>query len=59
MPLTINVWSTQNYSSQVKVEIISKSWDILNFGWFLAELFVAPIGVKWADWENLIEMSSC
>ena len=59
MPLTINVWSTQNYSSQVKVEIISKSWDILNFGWFLAELFVAPVGVKWADWENLIEMSSC
>lgn len=59
MPLTINVWNTQSYSSQVKVEIVSKAWDVLNFGWFLAELFIAPIGVKWADWENLIEMSSC
>lgn len=59
MPLLLNLWNTQSYSSQVKVEIISTSWDVLNFGWFLAELFIAPFGAKWADWENLIEMSSC
>lgn len=59
-PLVVGwIGSTQNYSSQIKLEIISKSWDLLNFGWFLAELFIAPIGDKWADWENLIEMSSC
>ena len=59
MPLTINVWDTQAYSSQVKVEIISEPWDMLNFGWLLAELFIAPFGTKWADWENLIQLSSC
>lgn len=59
-PLVIDwLWSTQHYSSQIKLEIISKSWDILNFGWFLAELFIAPIGDKWADWENSVELSSC
>ena len=58
-PLVFEVWENQNYSSQIKVEVISQSWDVMNFGWFLAELFVAPLGVKWADWENLVELSSC
>jgi len=58
----IVVWwlsDTQNYSSQIKVEIISESWDVLNFWWLLAELFIAPNFFQWADWENLIEMGSC
>lgn len=59
-PLVIGwIWDTQHYSSQIKLEIISESWDLLNFGWFLAELYVAPNFFKWADWENLIEMGSC
>ena len=58
----IVIWwlsDTQHYSSQVKVEVISESWDILNFGWILAELYIAPNFFQWADWENLIEMGSC
>lgn len=58
----IVIWwlsDTQHYSSQVRVEIISESWDILSFGWFLAELYIAPNFFQWADWENLIEMGSC
>ena len=59
-PLVIGwIWDTQHYSSQIKLEIISESWDLLNFGWFLAELYIAPNFFKWADWENLIEMGSC
>lgn len=53
------IWDTQHYSSQIKIEIISESWDIMNFWWFLAELYVAPSFYEWADWENLIEMGSC
>lgn len=59
-PLVIRwIWDTQSYSSQVKVELLSRSWDILNFGWFEAELYIAPSFLLWADWENLIEMGSC
>ena len=53
------IWDTQHYSSQIKLEIISESWDIMNFWGFLAELYVAPSFYEWADWENLIEMGSC
>lgn len=60
MPLTINLGTSQSYSSQIKVEILSYPWDIMNFWWFQAELFTAPVWVKGADWENLwTQQSSC
>lgn len=59
-PLVVKwISDTQHYSSQIRLEIISESWDLLNFGWFLAELYIAPWFFEWADWENLIEMGSC
>ena len=60
MPLVLQVWEQQDYSSQIKIEVISTWWDILNFGWIFAELFIAPTALTWADWEYQIKIdSSC
>lgn len=55
MPLVAEVWDNQNYSTQIKIEIISELGDIMTFGWFLAEVFVSPIWYKWPDWEYQLQ----
>ena len=55
MPLTTNLWENQHYSTQIKLELIWWQWDIITFGWWLAELFVAPLFTWWPDWEYLLQ----
>jgi hypothetical protein len=50
MPLTTNLWENQDYSTQIKIELIWWRWDIITFWWWLAELFVAPLFMTWPDW---------
>lgn len=58
MPLTIELWDQENYNSQIYIELVSNSDDVINFGWFLANLSLAPLWYKWADWEYLIEVDT-
>lgn len=51
MPLVTSLGENQNYSTQIKIELTSEEWDIVCFGGWLAELFIAPIWITWADWE--------
>lgn len=55
MPLVAELGENQSYSSEIKIEIISEEGDIMTFGWFLAELFIAPVWYKWPDWEYQIK----
>ena len=58
MPLSITLWDQEHFNSEIYVELVSNSDDVINFWWFLAELMVAPIGYKWWDWEYAIEVDS-
>ena len=58
MPLVVELWDQENYNSQIYVELVSNSDDVINFGWFLANLSLAPLWHKWADWEYLIEVDT-
>lgn len=58
MPLTIELWDQERYNSQIYIELVSNSDDVVNFWWFLAELSLAKLWYKWADWEYLIEVES-
>lgn len=58
MPLVVELWDQENYNSQIYVELVSNSDDVINFGWFLANLNLAPLWHKWADWEYLIEVDA-
>lgn len=55
MPLTTNLWENQDYSTQIKIELIWWKWDIITFWWWLAELFVAPLFMTWPDWEYQLQ----
>ena len=60
MPLVTSLGENQNYSTQIKIELISEWGDVISFGWFLAELFIAPIWLTWPDWEYERKLeSSC
>lgn len=60
MPLVTSLWENQKYSTEIKLELISWDKDIICFGWWLAELFIAPLWYKWSDWEyELSPESSC
>lgn len=58
MPLTIELWDQERYNSQIYIELVSNSDDVINFWWFLAELSLAKLWYKWADWEYMIEVES-
>lgn len=55
MPLTTDLWENQNYSTQIKIELISENGDVVTFWWWLAELFIAPLFQKWPDWEYQLQ----
>ena len=55
MPLTTDLWENQSYSTQIKIELNWWKWDIICFGWRLAELFIAPLFQKWPDWEYQLQ----
>lgn len=60
MPLVTSLWENQKYASQIELSLISWEQDIICFGWWLAELFVAPLWYEWSDWEyELSPESSC
>lgn len=58
MPLVVELWDQENYNSQIYIELVSNSDDVINFGWFMANLSLAPLWHKWADWEYLIEVNA-
>lgn len=55
MPLTTDLWENQPYATQIKLELIWWKGDIICFGWWLAELFVAPLFTTWPDWEYQLQ----
>ena len=55
MPLVTNLWENQDYSTQIKLELIWGQWDIICFGWRLAELYIAPIFMTGPDWEYQLQ----
>lgn len=55
MPLVTNLWENQNYSTQIKLELIWWSGDIICFGWWLAEMFIAPLFTTGPDWEYQLQ----
>ncbi len=55
MPLTTDLWENQQYSTQIKLELIWWKGDIICFGWRLGELFIIPLFQKWPDWEYQLQ----
>lgn len=55
MPLVTNLWENQDYCTQIKLELIWWSGDVICFGWRLAEMFVAPLFTTWPDWEYQLQ----
>ena len=55
MPLTTDLWENQDYATQIKLELIWWKGDVICFGWWLAELFVAPLFITWPDWEYQLQ----
>lgn len=60
MPLVTSLGENQNYSTQIKLELISEWWDVVSFWWWLAELFIAQLWNTWTDGEYALwANSSC
>lgn len=55
MPLVTNLWENQQYSTQIKLELIWWSGDVICFGGRLAEMFIAPLFNTWPDWEYQLQ----
>ena len=55
MPLVTDLWENQNYATQIKLELIWWKGDKICFGWWLAELFIAPLFTKGPDWEYQLQ----
>ena len=51
MPLATDLWENQDYATQIKLELIWWVGDIITFGGWLWEMFIAPLFTKWPDWE--------
>ena len=51
MPLVTALWENQQYSTQIKIELIGGVWDVITFGWWLAEMFIAPLFSTGPDWD--------
>lgn len=54
MPLVTNLWESQSYATQIKLELVSYEDDI-TFGGRLWEMFVAPLFNTWPDWEYQLQ----
>lgn len=55
MPLTTNLWENQNYATQIKLELEWWVWDIITFGGWLWEMFIAPLFTTGPDWEYQLQ----
>lgn len=55
MPLTTNLWESQDYATQIKLELVWWVGDIITFGGWLWEMFVAPLFTTWPDWEYQLQ----
>ena len=55
MPLATDLWENQDYSTQIKLELIWCSGDIITFGGRLWEMFIAPLFTKGPDWEYQLQ----
>lgn len=55
MPLTTSLWENQNYSTQIKIELIWWVGDVVTFGGWLWELFIAPLFTTGPDWEYQLQ----
>ncbi len=55
MPLVTNLWENQPYTTQIKLELIWEKGDVICFGWWLAEMFIAPLFTTWPDWEYQLQ----
>lgn len=51
MPLTTNLWESQNYATQIKLVLEWWVGDIITFWWRLWEMYIAPLFTTWPDWE--------
>lgn len=58
MPLTASLGENQQYSTQIKIELIWWQGDIICFWWWLAELFIAPLWMIWPDWEYQMQTNT-
>lgn len=54
MPLVTNLWESQSYATQIKLELVSRDDDIM-FGGRLWEMFVAPLFSTGPDWEYQLQ----
>lgn len=55
MPLVTSVGENQDYCTQIKLELIWWSGDVICFGWRLAEMFIAPLFSTGPDWEYQLQ----
>ncbi len=55
MPLVTNLWENQDYATQIKIELIWWKGDVICFGWWLAEMFIAPLFTTGPDWEYQLQ----
>jgi hypothetical protein len=55
MPLATNLWESQDYATQIKLELIWNPGDVITFGGWLWEMFIAPLFSSWPDWEYLLQ----
>ena len=55
MPLATNLWENQDYATQIKLELIWWEGDIITFGGWLWEMFIAPLFSTWPDWEYQLQ----
>ena len=51
MPFTTNLGEWQAYATQIKIELIWCSGDIITFWGWLWEMFIAPLFTTGPDWE--------
>ena len=55
MPLVTNLWENQDYSTQIKLELVWWVGDIISFGGWLWEMHIAPLFTTWPDWEYQLQ----
>ena len=55
MPLVTTLWENQDFATQIKLELIWWPGDVISFGGWLWEMYIAPLFDKWPDWEYQLQ----
>ena len=55
MPMVTKIWENQDYATQIKLELIWREGDIITFGGWLWEMFIAPLFSTGPDWEYQLQ----